>query len=51
LVGFESTTPLDVGLRRNWEWARAKGPQEWNYGLESEIRSDLFPKVWRDRLM
>jgi len=52
LLGYQTTVPLQEGLRRMLAWARELGPQEPRYlddGLE--LMTGDVPATWRDRLI
>lgn len=52
LLGYTTTTKLDVGIAKMVAWARQLGPQEFKYlddGLELE--SDAAPQTWKKKLL
>ena len=51
LLGYETTVPLDQGLREMIAWIRAHGTKPFSYHLPIEIDSPLVPATWRDRLI
>ncbi|GAA1018184.1 GDP-mannose 4,6-dehydratase [Acrocarpospora pleiomorpha] len=51
LLGYETGTTLRDGLRSMIDWISARGPREFDYGLELEIVSALTPRTWTDHLI
>lgn len=50
LLGYETTTPLEVGIERMAKWAKEQGPQPfryWNW-KDFEIKKKV-PTVWKDK--
>lgn len=52
LLGYETTTKLEVGIDKMIAWARAMGPQQFKY-LDSglELESDDVPQTWKKKLI
>jgi UDP-glucose 4-epimerase len=50
LLGYETTVTLDQGLRDLVEWIRPR-VKEFEYHLPIEIKSELTPKTWTQKLI
>ncbi len=50
LLGYETSTPLEVGIGRMAKWAKSIGPQAFKYWKweDFEIKKNV-PKVWKDK--
>lgn len=51
LIGFQTKTPLEEGLKELINWIAEKGPREFNYHLPLEIVNPLTPKTWTSQLI
>lgn len=51
LLGYKTSHTFDQGLAKFIEWAKEKGPQEFRYWDEFEIKSDKIPKTWSEKLL
>lgn len=51
LLGYETKIFIDDGLRRLVDWIKESGPRPFEYHFDIEIRSDLTPRTWTDRLI
>ena len=51
LLGYKTTHTFDQGLAKFIEWAKKKGLQKFKYWDEFEIKSDLIPKTWSNKLL
>lgn len=50
LLGYETKTPLRVGLEKMLLAIVARGPKPFKYHLDLEIVNGQTPKTWKDRL-
>jgi UDP-glucose 4-epimerase len=50
LLGYKDSVTFEEGLRRMWEWAKAKGSQPASYRIPLEITKGA-PEVWRKKTM
>lgn len=50
LLGYRSKTDLKDSLREMVEWIREKGPKDFDYHLDLEIKSPSTPAPWRERV-
>lgn len=50
LLGYETKTSLDDGLKEMVQAMVARGPRPFKYHLPIEINSPLTPKTWTERL-
>jgi UDP-glucose 4-epimerase len=50
LLGYETKTTLENGLRTMMEYIQDRGTKPFKYHLDLEIISDKTPKTWKDRL-
>jgi UDP-glucose 4-epimerase len=50
LLGYRSRTPLRESLRELVGWIRQKGPKDFDYHLDLEIKSPSTPAPWRERI-
>lgn len=50
LLGYETSTPLEVGIGRMAKWAKSIGPQAFKYWKweDFEIKKNV-PRVWKDK--
>ena len=51
LLGYQTSTNLYDGLVELAEWIKDQGSRPFDYHLPIEIKSDMVPKTWTDRLM
>lgn len=51
LLGYEDRVELKEGMRRMWEWAKAKGPQEPKYMDKLELQTKHTPETWSKKLI
>lgn len=51
IIGFEPKTSLKDGLREMIIWAKKMGPQEFVYLEDLELKNDLVPKTWSQKLL
>jgi UDP-glucose 4-epimerase len=51
LLGYETSTTLDEGLRELVEWIDSQGVKPFTYHLPLEFTTDKTPKTWSERLM
>lgn len=51
VLGYKTSHTFDEGLRKFIDWAKKKGPQEFQYWDEFEVKSDLIPKTWSQKLL
>ena len=51
LLGYETKVFLDDGLCQLVDWIKESGPRPFEYHFDIEIRSDLTPRTWTDRLI
>ncbi len=51
ILGYKTSHSFDEGLKKFIDWAKQKGPQEFKYWDEFEIKSDLIPKTWSEKLL
>ena len=49
LLNYKTTTNLQTGIQKTYEYIKKKGPKKFNYHVELEIVNDLTPKVWLDK--
>ena len=51
LLGYETKVYLDDGLRELVTWIKESGPTPFEYHFHVEIKNDLTPKTWTERLI
>jgi UDP-glucose 4-epimerase len=51
VLGYETRTTLDVGLRELVSWIQEKGAKEFTYHLPIEIVNERTPATWSQKLM
>jgi UDP-glucose 4-epimerase len=51
LIGFQTKTPLEEGVKELINWIAEKGPREFKYHLPLEIINPLTPKTWTSQLI
>jgi UDP-glucose 4-epimerase len=49
LLGYQTSTTLENGLRELVDWIRARGVKDFEYHLPIEIESDRLPATWSQR--
>jgi UDP-glucose 4-epimerase len=50
-LGYRTTYTLRDGLAGIIDWIRAKGPKEFRYGYEIEIRNERTPRTWAESII
>lgn len=50
LLGYETKSTLEDGLRNMIEWIRTRGVKPFDYHLPLEIVNELTPKTWTEKL-
>lgn len=51
LLGYETKTKLDDGLRSMVQWIRGNGARKFRYHLDIEIHNEKLPDTWGKKLM
>lgn len=51
LMGFKPKTSLRDGLKEMIKWAKKMGPQKFVYLKELDLKNDLVPKTWSQKLL
>lgn len=51
LLGYKTSTNLDVGLRSLVSWIKEQGTKKFDYHLPIEIVNELTPKTWTEKLI
>ena len=51
LLDYKPVVPLLDGLGRYANWIKEKNPRQFEYHLPIEIKSDITPRTWSERLM
>ena len=51
LLGYETRVFMDEGLGKLVSWIKDKGPLPFGYHFDIEIRNELTPRTWTDRLI
>ncbi|WP_225769819.1 NAD(P)-dependent oxidoreductase [Inquilinus sp. Marseille-Q2685] len=51
LLGYRTTYRLRDGLAKIIAWIRAKGPKEFRYDYEIEIRNERTPRTWAESII
>jgi len=49
LLKYKTSTDLYTGIKKTFEYIKAKGPKKFNYHVELEIVNELTPKVWLEK--
>jgi len=50
ILGYATKVFIDDGLQELVNWIRMQGPKPFGYHFDVEIKNDLLPQTWRDRL-
>ena len=50
LLGYQTKTSLDDGLKKMTDYIKKKGTKKFRYHLDLEIVNDLTPDTWRKKL-
>lgn len=50
LLGYKSKTSLEDSLKELVNWIQQKGPKDFDYHLDLEIKSPSTPTPWRERI-
>lgn len=50
LIGYETTTSLEAGLKNMIDYIHVRGTKPFLYHLDLEINNELTPKTWKNRL-
>jgi UDP-glucose 4-epimerase len=50
LLGYETRTTLREGLTSMIDWIAARGPRDFDYGIDLEILTDAAPRTWTEQL-
>lgn len=51
LLGYKTTVFIDEGLQRLVNYIKDNGTKPFNYHFDVEIKNDLLPRTWRERLI
>lgn len=51
LMGFKTKTSFRNGLKEMIKWAKKMGPQKFVYLKELDLKNDLVPKTWSQKLL
>ena len=51
LMGFKPKTPIRDGLKEMIMWAKKMGPQKFIYLKELDLKNELVPKTWSQKLL
>lgn len=51
ILGYKTTVSIEEGVKRMIEWAKAKGPQKFEYLDSLEIENATTPKLWTKKLI
>lgn len=51
LLGYKTSTKFEDGIRKMWEWAKKRGPQEFKYLDELELKGKNLPSTWGEKLL
>jgi UDP-glucose 4-epimerase len=51
LLGYKTTVFIDDGLKELVSWIKDQGPTPFEYHFEVEIKNELLPKTWREKLI
>lgn len=51
LLGYETKVYLDDGLKKLVDWIKESGPKSFEYHFEVEIKNNLTPKTWTEKLI
>lgn len=46
ILNYQDKTSIEDGIKKTWEWAQSKGPQEVKF-TDIELESPLFPSNWK----
>ena len=50
-LNYKTKTSLEEGIRKTYEYIKNKGPKEFNYHMDIEIKNELTPKSWKDKII
>jgi len=51
LLGYETKTTLHDGLQSIIDWIAGRGPSEFQYHLDIELKKPYTPATWVDKLL
>jgi UDP-glucose 4-epimerase len=51
ILGYETTTALEEGIKKMVDWARTIGPQQFQYLEHLELSGDKIPDTWKKQLL
>ncbi len=51
LLGYEDNISFKEGVRRMWEWAKARGPMQPKYMDSLELETADVPRTWKEKLI
>ena len=51
LLNYKTTTTLEEGIRKTFEYIKNKGPKEFNYHIKLEIDNEITPQTWKKKLI
>ncbi len=49
LLQYKTTTDLNTGIKKTYEYIKKKGPKKFVYHVDLEIVNELTPKVWLEK--
>jgi len=51
LLNYKTTTTLEEGIRKTFEYLKKKGPKKFNYHIKLEIDNEITPQTWKKKLI
>ena len=49
LLNYKTTTLLEEGIQKTYEYIKARGRRPFDYNIDIEIKNDLTPKTWIEK--
>ena len=49
LLNYKTTTTLEEGIQKTYEYIKSRGARAFNYKIDLEIKNELTPKTWSNK--
>jgi len=49
LLNYKTTTSLEEGIKKTYEYIKSRGVRPFDYNIDIEINNELTPKTWTEK--
>ena len=49
LLNYKTTTSLEEGIKKTYEYIKTRGVRPFDYNIDIEIKNELTPKTWTEK--